>query len=120
MVNGIVVKAVICALLFGSSVEPFAAQTKNLDQTGQVRAVISEAEVSTRDIVHFSRSGFPIRTNTKVDFYFVYSQNDTPAEKWIELPNDRDWSELSNRTVHLTGTLENKKLANVRATPLTM
>jgi hypothetical protein len=94
------------------------AQSHDLDQTGYVRPVVSEIQAAAGPTVQLGETGFRIRSNIKKDFYFVYTAPGK-QEQWIALPNDRDWSELSNQAVRLKARLRNNKLSDLHITPLT-
>jgi hypothetical protein len=98
-----------CLVLF--TFKAFAQPCK-FNQTGQIRAIISEKE-----------SKKPIKkvSTADADFYFTYSsfENGTSAEKWIALPDDRDWNPLSSQKVSICGDLKDNKLTKVGVVPLT-
>lgn len=106
---------------FGAGIA--SAQTTDFYQTGQIRAVVSERETEipswkgTSVDAGFKFSGV---ARSKVDFYFTYSafEDGVNTEKWVALPGDRNWSELSNQPVRVSGRLKGNKLANAEATPL--
>jgi hypothetical protein len=115
--------ALFCATLLAFSAGFVAAQTSGFNQTGQIRAVVSETETEfpswkgTSLDAGFKFSGV---ARSKVDFYFTYSavENGAAVEKWVALPADRNWSELSNRAVSASGSLKDNKLLNAQISPL--
>lgn len=116
--------AVFCLVLLGFSAEFTLAQTPNFYQTGQIRAIVSETETnipSRKDTARDAAVKFPTSAKSKIEFYFTYSafENGTPTEKWVALPDDRAWSQLSNQTVRVGGSLKNNKLSNAAVSPLT-
>ncbi len=124
MTNRMFVIAVFCAILLGFSAEFASAQTSDFYQTGQIRAIVSETEAeipSWKDTVHDARFKFLGGAKSKVEFYFTYSasENGVLTEKWVALPDDRAWSQLSNQSVRVSGSLKNNKLLNAAASPLT-
>lgn len=92
------------------------AQTGNFSQNGQIRAVVSEIETqipSWKGTVSDFKLNFSGVAKSKTDFYFTYLTREgsgAAVEKWVALPADRDWSELSNQPIRLSGNLtgENK------------
>ncbi len=59
---------------------------------------------------------------SKVDFYFTYPvfENGAATEKWVALPGDRNWSDLSNQPVRASGSLKGNKLLDARVSPLSV
>lgn len=115
--------AIFCAILFGFSAAFAPAQTFNFRQTGQIRSIVSEAETkipSRKDTAHNAGFEFPSGAKSKVDFYFTYSafEDGELTEKWVALPNDRTWSQISNQSVRVSGSLKNNKLLNAAVSPL--
>jgi hypothetical protein len=119
----IIVIAALCAILSGFTAGFVSAQTSSFQQTGQIRAVVSETETETPSWkggaldLGFEFSGV---AKSKVDFYFTYTafENGVNTEKWIALPGDRNWSELSNRQARVSGSLKGNKLLNAVVSPL--
>jgi hypothetical protein len=111
------------AALFGINTKFAAAQANNFYQTGLIRAVISETETNT---VFWKGAAADVGLNFSdvvdpgVKFYFTYSviENGTPIEKWVSLPKDRAWSQVSNQKVLVSGSLKNEALSNVSTTVL--
>ena len=116
--NGIVFAALLCT--WGG----FAtAQTSDFSYTGQIRTVIAEKESRPKSRKSWEAASglkFSDVVGSKDGFYFSYStsRNSIANEKWIALPDDRDWSELSNRSVRLSGLSKNGRLSIAAATPL--
>jgi hypothetical protein len=124
MTGRMIVIAIFCTILSGFSAGFASAQTFNFQQTGQIRAIVSETETKTPSWqgtevdVGFKFSGV---ARSKVDFYFTYSafEDGVNTEKWVALSGDRNWSELSNQTVRVSGSLKGNKLLNAVVSPLT-
>lgn len=106
MTNRIFVIAMLCAALFGGNTGHALAQTQNFHQTGFVRPVALEGAA---------------KIPAKVKFYFAYSifDNGAAVEKWAALPDDKSWSELSNQSARISGSLKDDKLSHVAVSPLT-
>jgi hypothetical protein len=124
MNSRVIVIATFFAVLFGFSAGFAAAQTYNFNRTGQIRPIVSETETNTpswKNTALDAEFKFSGVAKSKVEFYFAYSafENGTLTEKWIALPDDKAWSQLSNQTVRLSGSLKNNKLSNVASSPLT-
>ncbi|MDQ3800247.1 MAG: hypothetical protein M3384_12400, partial [Acidobacteriota bacterium] len=121
--RAIIIAAVFCAVLPCFIAGFAAAQTSVFSRTGKIRAVVSETESKTPSWRGTALDGgfeFSGVAKSKVDFYFTYSalENGAPTEKWVALPGDRNWSELSNQPVRASGTLKGNKLLNAAVTPL--
>jgi hypothetical protein len=117
--------AMFCALLSGFSAGFASAQTSDFHQTGQIRAIVSETETKNplwKDTVLDGGFKFSGVAKSKVDFYFTYSAfaDGATTEKWISLPGDRNWSELSNQSVRVSGSLKGNKLLNAAVSPLSV
>jgi hypothetical protein len=85
---------------------------------------LSEAETkipSWKDTVHDAGFKFPSGAKSKVEFYLTYSafEDGILTEKWVALPDDRAWSQLSNQSVRVSGSLKNNKLLNAKMSPPT-
>lgn len=124
MTNRTIVIAAFYTILIGFNIVFVSAQTSNFYQTGQVRAVVSETETkipSWIDSVQKEEFEFSGDAKSKVDFYFVYSASEggVTTEKWVALSDDRAWSQLSNQSVRISGSLHNNKLTNAAVSPLT-
>lgn len=118
-----IVIAVFCTVLLGFNAEFALSQNSNFNQIGQIRPIVSETETKTpswKNTVHDTGLKFLGVAKSKVEFYFTYStaENGMPAEKWVALPDSKAWSQFSNRTVRLSGSLKNNKLSSVAASPL--
>ncbi|HEX8734371.1 MAG TPA: hypothetical protein VF721_03550 [Pyrinomonadaceae bacterium] len=118
-----IVVAILWAILAGFNAGIAWAQTSDFRQTGQIRAVVSETETETPSWKNTALdAGFKFSgvARSKVDFYFTYStfENGVNTEKWVALPNDKNWSELSNQTVRVSGNLKDNKLLNATVSPL--
>ncbi len=116
--------AVFYALLLSFNSGFASAQTDNFYQKGQIRAIVSETETkipSWKDSVNDAGFNFSGGAKSKVDFYFTYSvvENRVSTEKWVALPDDKAWSQLSNQTVRISGSLKNNTLLNSAVSPLT-
>ena len=122
--NRMIVIAIFCTILLGFSAGFASAQTSNFYQKGQIRPIVSETETkipSWKDTVHDAGFKFANGTKSRVEFYFTYSASEDGVitEKWVALPNDRPWSQLSNQSVRVSGSLKNNKLLNAAVSPLT-
>src|SRR5215213_1387296 len=123
MTGRMMVIAIFWAILLGFNAGFASAQTSDFYQTGQIRAVVSETETempswkNTALDAGFKFSGV---ARSKVDFYFTYSTlaDGVNNEKWVALAADRNWSELSNQTVRVSGNLKGNKLLNAKVSPL--
>lgn len=113
IIERVIVTAIFCLVLLGGGTKSASAQTSEFSQTGQIRAVVSEVESKI-----LSRR---VAAKSKVDFYFAYSasRNGILTEEWVALPNDRAWSQFSNQTVRMSGSLTNDRLSNAAAVTLT-
>jgi hypothetical protein len=119
-----IVIALFCTVLSGFSAVFASAQTSDFYQTGQIRAIVSETEAKypswkgTELDAGFKFSGV---ARSKVDFYFTYSvfEDGITTEKWVALPGGGNWSELSNQSVRVSGSLKGNKLLNAAVSPLT-
>lgn len=124
MTSRMIVIAIFWTILPGFSTGFASAQTSNFTQTGQIRAVVSETET---DVPSWKGTAFAVGlkfsgvAKSKVEFYFTYSalEDGTATEKWIALADDRNWSELSNQPVRVSGSLKGNKLLNAVVSPLT-
>lgn len=124
MTSRMIVIAIFSMMLPGFSNEFASAQTSDFYQTGQIRAVVSETETeipSWKDTALDGGFKFSGVARSKVDFYFTYSslEDGVTIEKWIALPDDRNWSPLSNQRVRASGSLKGNKLLNAAVSPLT-
>lgn len=122
--NRIIVTAVFWTILLGFSAGFASAQTDNFYQTGQIRPIVSEVKTkipSWKDTVNDAGFNFPSGGKSKVEFYFTYSvfEDKILNEKWVALPDDRAWSQLSNQSVRVSGSLKDNKLLNAAVSPLT-
>ncbi len=108
--NGqMILNAIFWMILLGLGALSATAKTYDLNETGQIRPIISETKTTDGK-------------GAKSEFYFNYSifENGAKTEKWVMLPDDRDWSRLSNQTVRISGSLKNNKLfGNFKVTQLT-
>ena len=125
MTRRMIVMAIFCTILLGFSAAFASAQTYNFYQTGQIRAIVSETETeipSRKGTALDAAFKFSGVARSKVEFYFTYSvlEDGVSTEKWVALPNDRNWSELSNQQARVSGNLKDNKLLNATVSPLSV
>lgn len=124
LTSRIIKAAIFCAVLPAFSAGIALAQAHNFNQTGQIRAIVSETETenpSWKGTAIDAGYKFSGVAKSKTDFYFTYSavEDGAAVEKWVALPADRNWSEISNRPVRVSGSLTGNKLLNAAVALLT-
>lgn len=102
------ITAFFCAQLY-------AHPGRTFTNVGTIRAIVSETKADWPGGGIFDSAQFVGQARSRVEYYFVYntSVDGEKSEKWLKLPNDRDWSHLSNHRVRLDGVRENGVLSSV-------
>lgn len=113
--------AAFCSILFALNAGFVPAQTGNFYQTGRIRAIVSETKPKLAPMAApAAESVAAPAADSRIKFYFTYShlENGAPAEKWIALPDDRDWRPVANQKALVSGSLMDGKLSNPAVTLL--